>query len=106
MATGTLNTAQKIPFSIAPVDGQGNPQAVENLTVLPLNDADLTSEINADGLGGFVVSGTTVGAMQIEIRADAKLGEGEIILSETHDIVVTAQEAVSLGGTFGSPVPK
>lgn len=106
MATGTLTLSQKIPFTIAPADANGNPQAVEGLTVVALNDADLTSEINADNLGGFVVAGATTGSFQIQIQADAKLGEGEVLLSETHDIIVESDQAVTLGGTFGAPVPK
>lgn len=106
MATGTMTNLQKIPFTIDPKDANGTSAPVEDLTGEALNGADLTFEINPDNLGGFVVSGSTLGAFQIKIKADAKIGDGVDALEETHDIVVTNPQATTLGGTFGTPVSK
>lgn len=106
MAQGTLTNLQKLPFTLAPADAQGNPQSVENLKGEALNGADLTFELGADGVSGFVVSGATLGDFQIKLSADAKIGDGEVILEETHDIKVENAQATTLGGTFGAPVPK
>lgn len=106
MATGTMNNTQKIHFAIDPKDANGNPAEVEDLTVEVLNDGDLTSEIDADNRGGYIISGTTLGSFQIKLHADAQIGEGVTALEETHDIVVTNPQATTLGGTFGTPEPK
>lgn len=106
MATGSMNNTEKIPFAIAPKDLNGNPAPVETLEGEALNGADLSFEINADNSGGFVVSGSTLGAFQIKLKADAKIGDGVDALEETHDIIVTNPQATTLGGTFGVPVPK
>ena len=103
--TGQLDTTQKIPFQIAPVDANGNPQSVEDFAATVLNDADLTIENTGEGTG-FIVSGATVGSFQVKFSADAQIGDGVITIEETHDIIVTNPQATSLGGTFGTPVPK
>lgn len=101
-----MNNTQKLPFTITSKDVNGNPQPVENFKAEVLNDADLTIEMNADGISGFVVSGDTLGTSQVKFSADAQLGDGEVIIEETHDIIVTNPQAVSLGTTFGTAVPK
>lgn len=106
MATGTMNNTQRIPFSIDPKDANGVSAPVEDLRVEVLNAGDLTSTINDDNKGGYIVSGSTLGSFQIKIHADAKIGDGVDALEETHDIVVTNPQATTLGGTFGTPEPK
>lgn len=101
-----MNNTQKLPFTITSADVNGNPQPVENFQTEALNGSDLTFELNADGVSGFVVSGDTLGTFQVKFSADAQIGDGEVIIEEIHDIIVTNPQAVSLGTTFGTAVPK
>lgn len=103
--TGQMDTTQKLPYTIAPADANGNAREVENFEVEVLNGADLTVE-QTDATSGFIVSGSTVGSFQVKFKADAQIGEGEISIEETHDIVITNPQATTLAGTFGTPVPK
>ena len=104
--TGQLDTTQKLPFQIAPVDANGNAREVEDFSAEVLDGADLTIEEGADGVSGFIVSGSTVGSFRVKFSADAQVGEGVVSIEETHDIIVTNPQATSLGGTFGPAVPK
>lgn len=105
MAQGRMSNTEKLPFSISPVDGAGNPSSVENLVVEPLDAADLTVEMT-DATSGFIVSGSTLGDFKVRFRADARIGDGEVVVEEVHDVTVAVPEATTLGGTFGAPVPK
>jgi hypothetical protein len=104
MAQASMTNTQKVPYVLDPRDADGNPAEVENFSV-DFAGADLTLE-KTDEKNGFIVSGSTLGTFPVVFSADARIGEGEVILTENHEITVTNPEATSLTGTFGSPVSK
>ena len=104
MATVSLTNTQKVPFQLAPVDVDGNPAPIENFEV-DFQGADLSLEMT-DEKSGFIVSGSTLGTFPILFKADARIGDGEVIIQEAHEVTVTNPEATALTGTFGTPVPK
>lgn len=104
MAAVTLSNTQKVPYTLDPRDSDGNPSAVENFDV-DFQGADLTLE-KTDEKTGFIVSGSTLSTFPIIFKADARIGDGEVIIQETHDITVANPEATTLTGTFGAPVSK
>lgn len=104
MASGSMTTAEKLPYTLAPADASGSAREVENFEV-DVQGADLTWE-QTDANTGFIVSGSTTGTFDVIFRADARLGEGETVITETHQVTVTSTEATALTGTFGAPVPK
>ena len=107
MASVTFNTAQKAEFTIAPADADGNAKEVENFEV-DLQGADLTFDYDEATKVGHIISGSTTGTFPILFKADAKVGEGENLLNEQHEVTIEAApvEATTLTGTFGTISPK
>lgn len=106
MATVTMNNTQKVHFAIDPKDVNGASAPIEDLSGEALDDADLTVTIDEDQRGGYVISGTTIGAFRVRLHADAKIGDGVDALEEIHDVIITNPQATILGGTFGTPEAK
>lgn len=107
MAEARMLNTEKVPFTLDPRDGNGNPQPIENLSIEQPEGGDLTlTEISADQKTGFVNSGSTIGTLPFNFKADARIGDGEVFISESHVAVVSVPEATTLGGTFGPAVPK
>ena len=104
MASVSMTNTQKVPYTLDPRDADGNPAPIENFEV-DFQGADLTLE-KTDEKSGFIHSGNTLGTFPIVFKADARIGDGEVLLTENHDVTVANPEATSLTGTFGSPVPK
>lgn len=104
MAELKSTSEEKIHFRIAPKTPAGNPAEVENAEFEVLS-GDATLEVDEDGLGATLVSGTE-GTNVIRVTADADLGEGVETISVDFDYVVTAPEANSLGLAADAPVLK
>ena len=105
MASVSFTTSQKVEFTVAPADGNGVAREIENFEV-DLQGADLTSDYDPTTKTGHIVSGSTTGTFDVIFRGDAKLGEGETLLTETHQVTITADEATTLTGTFGAITAK
>lgn len=106
MATGTLTTEQKIPFTFTPTSPSGNTASLDGDIQAEVLSGDVTVEVNDDGLSGFIVAGSTVGVAQVRFFADADLSVGVRTIEEIADITVTNAEAATLGLSFGAPEPK
>jgi hypothetical protein len=106
MATGTMTTEQKLPFTFAPTSPQGNPATLDGAIQAEVISGDATVEVSADGLSGFIIAGSTVGAAQVRFFGDADLSVGVRTIEEIADIQITNAEAAVLGLSFGTAVPK
>jgi hypothetical protein len=104
-----LTDMQKVKIGIQPVDGAGNPAPIDRLPTWAIGGANpevLTAEVSADGLSCQVVTVGPLGSAQVQVSADADLGEGIVPIAGTLDIDVVASQAVTLAVTAGVPEPK
>jgi hypothetical protein len=98
-----LQNDQQVTASIQPVDAKGNPAKVDGAPTWSSSSADVaTVEAQADGLSALI-KGVDVGTCQINVSADADLGEGTTALTGTLDVQVVAGSAVALSITTGTP---
>lgn len=104
MAT-QLTTTQKLVASITPVDAKGNPAKVQagsvewassDPTVLTVTEQ--TDENSAD------VIAVAVGTAQVQVTADADLGDGVVTISGVADVEVIAAQATGFSIALGTPV--
>ena len=96
-----LTTVQEVVVSVTAVDAANNPAALENIVVTS-SDESVVSVSSVDGV--FKLSSTgKIGTSQIEVTADARIGEGEVVLTALEVIEVVAAEAVAIGLQFGEP---
>lgn len=101
-----MTTEQKLPFSFAPTTPTGSPATLDGAIQAEVLSGDVTVDIAADGLSGFIVAGSTIGAAQVRFFGDADLSVGIRTIEEIADITTTNAEAATLGLTFGAPVVK
>lgn len=99
-----LTDSQKVSLSIKPVTKAGNPAAIDGLPVWSLGCEDhLKLEVSEDGLSAVVSSLGKLGVCQVNVSADADLGEGVETITGVIDIEVKAGKAVNVGIDAGSP---
>lgn len=102
-----LTNGQKVTLSIAPLDAFGQAARIDGLPAWNVSDGALATITPAeDGMSAVLEPLGPVGLLQVQVTADADLGEGIKSLSGTLDVQVEAGEAVTLGITAGVPEPK
>jgi len=103
MAKLILQDTQKCALAIQPVDVKGRPARVDGVPQWAASDpAVATLEVAEDGLSATVVA-LVPGACQINVTADADLGEGVRSISGALDLQVDPSEAVALAISAGAP---
>jgi hypothetical protein len=101
-----LQNDQQVTASIQPVDAKGNPAKVDGIPEWTSSSADVAVvQAAPDGLSA-TVAGVDIGTCQVNVSADADLGEGVKPLTGTLDVEVVAGSAVALSITTGTPEPK
>lgn len=100
-----LNADQKVKLTITPVDAYGNLSVVENVT-WESSDPSVLGVEELSSTEVFAVAQGPTGDAQIVVKADARIGEGEVILTGVVNVTVLPAEAVSLSVAAGSPEPK
>jgi hypothetical protein len=99
-----ITDSQKVALSIKPVTKAGNPAPVDGKPVWSLGCEDhLKLEVSEDGLSVVISSLGKLGVCQVNVSADADLGEGVEAIAGTVDIEVKAGKAVSVGIEAGVP---
>jgi hypothetical protein len=102
-----LTDSQFVELSVAPVNKAGNPAKVDGAPKWSVSDAEVLELVVADdGLSAKVVSKGKVGVCQVNVSADADLGDGVAEIAGVLDIEVKAGPAVSLGVSAGAPQEK
>ena len=101
-----LTDSQQVSLAIQPVDKAGNPAPVEgvawtssDVTVLVVTAAD-------DGLSAVAASTGKIGTAQVNVTADALIGEGIAEITGVLDVEVKAGQAVALNISAGAPGEK
>lgn len=101
-----LRADQKVSASVAFLDSQGNPAKVDGVPAWGSSDEGVVSvTAEADGLSALIVA-NSVGLAQVNVKADADLGEGMKEIVGTLDLDIVSGEAVSVVLTPGTPEPK
>lgn len=101
-----LTATQQCQLSISVTDAKGNPAQVEGAPVWSSSEAAFASvEASADGMSAVVksVGPVTTSPVQINVTADADLGEGVVPLVGLLEVSVIAGEAVNVGIVAGTP---
>jgi hypothetical protein len=99
-----LTDSQKVTLSIKPVTKAGNPAPVDGKPTWSLGCEDhLKLEVSEDGLSAVISSLGKLGVCQVNVKADADLGEGVEEIAGAIDIEVKAGKAVNLGIDAGAP---
>lgn len=101
-----ITDLQKFSVSIVPVDGAGNPAPVENVVWSSSDPTILAVEAAADGLSAVATAVGPLGDAQLNVVADAQIGEGVTEISGTLAVKVTASQAVAVNLVPGTPEPK
>lgn len=99
-----LKDTQQAVLGIAPVDKKGNAAAVQDGSVVwTTSDSNVLAVTpSADGLSATVVAGNP-GVAQVNVSADADMGDGVTPITGTLDVTVVAGDAVSLSVSAGVP---
>lgn len=99
-----LTDSQKVTLSIKPVSKAGNAAPIDGKPVWSLGCEDhLKLEVAEDGLSAVVSALGKLGVCQVNVKADADLGEGVEEIVGAVDVEVKAGKAVNLGIAAGAP---
>jgi hypothetical protein len=91
---------------LKPVDTAGNPAPVDGLPVWEAALPELVKlTVAEDGLSVRIAPVGPLGATQITVSADVRLGPEVKTVQDVIEVVVTGGEAVSLGLTDGGLLP-
>jgi len=102
-----LTDVQKVALAIAPKSAAGNPAAVDGVPVWSSSDETvLTLTVAADGFSAEAVTTGKLGVAQVNVTADADLGDGTKTITGVLDVEVKASEAVALDIGAGAPTDK
>ena len=102
----TITNEQKVMVTLAPTTEAGNPAILDGIPTWTVVQGDATLEVSEDGLSAFLVSGEAEVNSQIEVTADADLGEGVVTLTDVIDLAVVAAQASALGLAVDTPILK
>lgn len=100
-----ITNEQKIQVKLNPTTAGGNPATLDGIPTWKVTSGDATIQSAEDGLSAYLVSGF-VGASNIEVNADANLGEGVSNLTDVIALNVVPAEAAGLGLLAGDAEQK
>ena len=101
-----LTDSQQATLTIQPVDKAGNAAAVEDVAWTTSDDTVLTVTPSEDGLTAVVAITGKLGVAQVNVTADAQIGEGAVEITGVLDVEVKAGQAVALSIAAGAPEEK
>ena len=84
-------------LSITPVDAHGHPAVVEGVPVWSVSDETLLTLVTAeDGMSATISAVGPLGSAQVNVVADADVGEGNVPITGILDIEIAAGTAAGL----------
>lgn len=102
-----LGSDQKAPASVNFTDARGNPARVDGVPEWSSSDPAILEVIgSSDGLTGTVRAVGPLGVAQVQVKADADMGEGTRAIVLTGDVEVIAGEAVAGTVSIGAAEPQ
>lgn len=101
-----LPNDHKVTASIQPVDARGNPAKIDGLANWGSSNAAIAQveNVSADSLSADIVPGTALGTCQVNVQADADLGEGLRTITGVLDVEVVGGAAVGFTISTSEPV--
>lgn len=105
MAQLVLTATQQADLAVTITDSRGNPAPVQNPVWTSSEPETVTVDVDPTDPHKAVVKavGPVDEASMVKFEADADMGEGEIPIIATLDVVVTAGQAVIVEITAGTP---
>jgi len=98
-----LTDTQKATLTLDPRDAKGKKAVLDGVPVWTVADETIaTLVVSSDGLTADVVA-VDVGATQVNVTADARIGPEVKEIVGTLDVQVSGGEAVSLNISAGAP---
>ena len=99
-----LTATQQCTLAISVVDKKGNPAAVDGVPAWGTSDASLLTVTPAmDGLSAVIIAVGSLGTAQVNVSADADLGDGVTAITGTLDVTITAAQATAVAISAGTP---
>lgn len=105
----SMSYSQKVSVELAPQDSNGNPATVEpgSVQVVSANQGLCTVVRDPNNELLFEVLGNNTGvegATQVDISADADLGQGVVTITGFIGVEITPKQAVGFGFNIGEPI--
>lgn len=97
-----LTATQQAPFTVSGEDARGNPAALEHILVTSSDETVVTIQTLAENSFRAVATGKP-GTAQINLQADARIGDEEKLIFGSEVIEVIAGEAQVMKLTLGDP---
>lgn len=98
-----ITAGQRLRVTITPVDANGHPAPIEQGSVAwSVSDSSLlsvTPESTDEKVALVRPAGTTLGVANVQVTADADVGEGVVTLAAEMEVAITSGMATSLGLT-------
>lgn len=104
-----LTTEQKVQVTLKPVTATGKPAKLDGVptwTVVSGGGSGQNVVAAEDGLSAFLISNDEPGDIDVQVEADADLGEGVETLTDIIRLHVAGAKAENLGLVAGTPEPK
>lgn len=90
-----LPVDKRVDLSIQPQDIQGNPARIDGVPAWSASNENVSISVSEDGMSAVLVP-LTLGTVQINVTADADLGEGIETIGGVLDVEVVGGKAVAL----------
>jgi hypothetical protein len=102
-----LTDSQFVTLNVTPVTKAGNPATIDGAPKWSVSDESvLTLEVSEDGLSCKAVTTGKLGDAQVNVVADADMGEGVVEITGVLEVSVKAGAAASVAVTAGTPEEK
>jgi hypothetical protein len=102
-----LTDSQFVTLNVTPVTKAGNPATIDGAPKWSVSDESvLALEVSEDGLSCKAVATGKLGDAQINVVADADMGEGVVEITGVLEVSVKAGAAASVAITAGTPEEK
>ena len=102
-----LTDSQFVTLNVTPVTKAGNSATIDGAPKWSVSDESvLTLEVSEDGLSCKAVTTGKLGDAQVNVVADADMGEGVVEITGVLEVSVKAGAAASVAVTAGTPEEK
>ena len=112
MIAVTIGNDEKVPVTLSPKDGQGNPAPIFGIPQWWKDSGPAGMDIAADGMSATLISQNVIdpdpanNVSIFKVRANATATPGERFVEETITLTVVQALAETLGAVAGIPVKK
>ena len=98
-----LTNTQQCPIAVSGVDKKGNPAELDSVVFTSSDPSVATVDADPSDPNKALIKAVAAGTAQINVSADADLGDGVNTLTGTLDLTVVAGQAVGFVINTGTP---